>query len=103
MTGKINAVATINAEKLAEAIKTVKTAAEQMIPVWEQLAKNVRRIGNAILCDYERREAVRWATVYKPRLVYFYRHTKKRRIRKKYEKKILAWYREEVAGAWRSD
>ncbi len=29
-------------------------------------------------------------------LAYRYRHTKKKRTRKKYAKRILAWYREEV-------
>ena len=41
-------------------------------------------------------EAMRWASVYDRPLAYRYRHTKKKRTRKKYAKRILAWYREEV-------
>ena len=41
-------------------------------------------------------EAMRWASVYNRPLAYRYRHTKKKRTRKKYAKRILAWYREEV-------
>lgn len=42
------------------------------------------------------REAMRWASVYNRPLAYRYRHTKKKRTRKKYAKRILTWYREEV-------
>lgn len=36
------------------------------------------------------------ADIYRPKWAHFYRHTKKRRIRKKYMKRIVRWYREEV-------
>ena len=36
--------------------------------------------------------AVRCARAFRPGLVYRYRHTKKKRIRKKYAKRILIWY-----------
>lgn len=92
------ALAKSNAEKLAEAAATLKTALESLTPIWEELAKTVRRIGASILQGYELTEAIHWAKVYNPRLARFYLHTKKGRIRKKYAKRILAWYREEVLG-----
>lgn len=48
------------------------------------------------LAEEEPTEAMRWASVYNRPLAYRYRHTKKKRTRKKYAKRILAWYREEV-------
>lgn len=36
--------------------------------------------------------AVRCAMAFRPHLVSRYRHTKKKRIRKKYAKRILIWY-----------
>lgn len=88
----------LDPEKLAAAIATVKDAVAALAPVWEQLAKTAQKITNAILRGYEWEQAIRWAAVYNPRLVHFYRHTKKKRTRKKYAKRILAWYREEVRG-----
>jgi len=86
-------------EKLAAAMATVKDAVAAMAQVWEQLAMTIRRIAKAILRQRELEQAIIWATVCNPRLAYFYRHTKKKRIRKKYAKRILAWYLEEVLGA----
>lgn len=45
---------------------------------------------------HELETALRWASCYYRPAFNRYRHTKKKRTRKKYEKKILAWYREEV-------
>lgn len=42
-------------------------------------------------------KALRWASVGNRPLYNRYRHTKKKRIRKKYAKRILEWYRTEVA------
>lgn len=85
-------------EKLAVAVSTVKDAAAALAPVWEQMAMAIRRIANTIFRWRELEQAIKWAAVYNPRLARFYRHTKKKRIRKKYAKRILAWYREEVLG-----
>lgn len=85
-------------EKLAASISAVKAAVESLKPVWEQLAQNAQKIANAILRGYEWEQAIRWASICNPRLVHFYRHTKKKRTRKKYAKRILAWYWEEVRG-----
>ena len=57
-------------------------------------AKDAAREQRAIREAVE--EAMRWASVYNRPLAYRYRHTKKKRTRKKYAKRILAWYREEV-------
>ena len=45
--------------------------------------------------QHEMETALRWASVDNRLLYNHYRHTKKKRIRKKYAKRILAWYREE--------
>ena len=67
------------------------------MPAFEQLARSLGRFAAAIALGYELRKAIQWAEVYNLKLAHFYHHTKKRRIRKKYAKRILAWYREEVA------
>ena len=88
---------TVTAEKLAEVTKTIHAAFDALVPVFEQLARSLRRVAAAIVLGYELQKAFQWAEVYNPKLAHFYHHTKKRRIRKKYAKRILAWYREEVA------
>lgn len=85
----------ITAEKLAAATETIRTAFDTLTPAFEQLAKSLGRVAVAIARGYELQKAIRWAEVYNPKLAHFYHHTKKRRIRKKYAKRILAWYREE--------
>ena len=40
--------------------------------------------------------ALRWASVDNRKLYNRYHHTKKKRIRKKYAKRILEWYRAEI-------
>ena len=88
---------TVTAEKLAEVTETIHAAFDALVPVFEQLARSLRRVAAAIVLGYELQKAFQWAEVYNPKLAHFYHHTKKRRIRKKYAKRILAWYREEVA------
>ena len=65
-------------DKLAE-------AARAMVDAWE-----------AIRAAEEFRKALRWAEAANRPLAARYHHTKKKRIRKKYAKRILAWYREEI-------
>lgn len=43
--------------------------------------------------EIQLREAVRWAEEYNRPLAWRYHHTKKKRTRKKYAKRIVAWYR----------
>lgn len=86
---------TVTAEKLAEVTETINAAFAAIVPTFEQLARSLGRFATAIALGYELQKAIRWAEVYNPKLAHFYHHTKKRRIRKKYAKRILAWYREE--------
>ena len=51
----------------------------------------------AIRAAEEFRKALRWAEAANRPLAARYHHTKKKRIRKKYAKRILEWYRTEVA------
>ena len=46
----------------------------------------------------EMETALHWASVDNRKLYNRYQHTKKKRIRKKYTKRILEWYRAEVLG-----
>lgn len=65
----------------------------------DQLAEGARAVADAwgaIMAADEFRKAMRWAEAANKPLAYRYHHTKKKRIRKKYAKRILAWYREEV-------
>lgn len=85
-------------------------SAEQMVAVYDGvvaavmkanetlgiLAEKVRRIAQKIAAQNELKTALRWAAVYNRPLYERHQHTKKLRIRKKYEKRILAWYRTEV-------
>ena len=48
----------------------------------------------AFFCSLELAMAVHLARIFEPELVHRYRCTKKKRTRKKYEKRILAWFRE---------
>lgn len=87
---------TTTTEKLAEITEKIRTAFADLAPAFDQLAKTMQKIAAAVVRGYELQKAIRWAEVYNPKLDRTYHHTKKRRIRKKYAKRILAWYREEV-------
>ena len=66
---------------------------------YDQLAEAVRAVADAwgaIVAAEEFRKALRWAEAANKPLACRYHRTKKKRIRKKYAKRILAWYREEV-------
>lgn len=65
----------------------------------DQLAEAARAVADAwgaIMAAEEFRKALRWAEAANKPLAYRYHHTKKKRIRKKCAKRILAWYQEEV-------
>lgn len=62
----------------------------------EVFTKWIRDMAEKIQAKHEMETAMRWASVYNRPLAYRYRNTKKKRTRKKYAKRILAWYREEV-------
>ena len=56
----------------------------------------MRNIVATMVRAREMEKAIRWAEVANKPLAYRYHHTKKKRTRKKYAKRILEWYREEV-------
>lgn len=66
---------------------TIKEAATALAATWD-----------AIMAAERFNWALRWAEAYNRPLAYRYRHTKRERIRKKYRKRILSWYRAEVIG-----
>ncbi len=71
-----------------------------MEEVVEAFKKWITAVAAQIEAKHELETAMRWASCYYRPAFNRYRHTKKKRTRKKYEKKILAWYREEVLGKW---
>ena len=77
------------AEAMAEGFRAICIAIEEA-------AAAVTKIWGAIQAAEEFRKALRWAEAANRPLAARYHHTKKKRIRKKYAKRILAWYREEI-------
>lgn len=87
---------TITLEQASEAVKSLAGAWDAICVTVEEIGKRLARVWTVCRAVVEFQEAMRWASVYNRPLVYRYRHTKKKRTRKKYAKRILAWYREEV-------
>ena len=102
-----------------EVIEEIRNRTEKMIvqeeeaikSFWQELYENIcaasgvfakwiTAVAAQIEAKHELETALRWASCYYRPAFNRYRHTKKKRTRKKYEKKILAWYREEVLGKW---
>lgn len=77
------------AEAMAEGFRAICIAIEEA-------AAAVTKIWGAIQAAEEFRKALRWAEAANRPLAARYHRTKKKRIRKKYAKRILAWYREEI-------
>lgn len=77
------------AEAMAEGFRAICIAIEEA-------AAAVTKIWGAIQAAEEFRKALRWAEAVNRPLAARYHRTKKKRIRKKYAKRILAWYREEI-------
>lgn len=82
-------------------------AAMTLSQVWREVAITVDMLADEIIdwlktveaagkAAEEFKKALRWAEAYNRPLAYRYHHTKKKRTRKKYAKRILAWYREEI-------
>lgn len=91
--------------------KMIVQEAEAIKSFWQELYENIcaasgvfakwiTAVAAQIEAKHELETAMRWASCYYRPAFNRYRHTKKKRTRKKYEKKILAWYREEVLGKW---
>lgn len=77
------------AKVMAEAFRTFCVALEEA-------AAAVTKIWGAVQAAEEFRKALRWAEAANRPLAARYHRTKKKRIRKKYAKRILTWYREEI-------
>ena len=68
------------------------------IEPWHQLsADGSSKVAAEVAAQHEMKTALRWASVDNRPLYNRYRHTQKKRIRKKYAKRITEWYRTEVA------
>ncbi len=80
--------------KLGEAWAKVTMTIEAMAPAF---CRWIRKVAAEVEAKHEMETALRWASVDNRPLYNRYRHTKKKRIRKKYAKRILEWYRTEVA------
>ena len=91
----------VTAEQAAEACQTLRRAWGQLTVEVGQLAEDfcrwIRKVAAEVEAQHEMETALRWASVDNRQLYNRYRHTKKKRIRKKYAKRILEWYRTEVA------
>lgn len=86
--------ATEACRKLGEAWAKVTMTIETMAPAF---CRWIRKVAAEVEAKHEMETALRWASVDNRPLYNRYRHTKKKRIRKKYAKRILEWYRTEVA------
>lgn len=86
--------ATEACRKLGEAWAQVTMTIEAMAPAF---CRWIRKVAAEVDAQHEMETALRWASVDNRPLYNRYRHTKKKRIRKKYAKRILEWYRTEVA------
>lgn len=91
----------VTAERAAEACRKLGEAWAQATMTIEAVApafcRWIRKVAAEVAAQQEMEMALRWASVDNRPLYNRYRHTKKKRIRKKYAKRILEWYRTEVA------
>lgn len=90
----------IDPEEAARLVSSVKEAWQSILLAFEPVAEAfrawIRSIAAEVAAHEEMEKALRWASIGNRPLYNRYRHTKKKRTRKKYAKRILAWYREEV-------
>lgn len=80
----------VSAEDAAEAMATVSKVWADVSITMEVAAEGLR----AFMYSMELAMAVNPARIFEPDLAHRYIHTKKKRTRKKYEKRIMAWFRE---------
>lgn len=86
--------ATANCEELAKAIREITAG---VLTTVNSFCRWIQQVAAEVAAQQEMETALRWASVDNRLLYNRYRHTKKKRIRKKYAKRILEWYRTEVA------
>lgn len=89
---------TIDIDKASAAAKALTEAWNTFAVRLKEISKALGKTWGVIVAAEEFRKALRWAEAYNRPLANRYHHTKKKRIRKKYAKRILAWYREEILG-----
>lgn len=98
----------VSAEQETEACRKLGEACRKLGEAWAQATMTItavapafcrwiQQVTAAVEAQHEMETALRWASVDNRPLYNRYRHTKKKRIRKKYAKRILEWYRTEVA------
>ena len=80
----------VSAADAADATATASKVWADISITMEMAAERIREFFHAM----ELATAVRCAMVLEPAMAHRYLHTKKKRIRKKYEKRIMAWFRE---------
>lgn len=78
--------ATANCEELAKAIREITAG---VLTTVNSFCRWVQRVVAEVAAQQEMETALRWASVDNRPLYNRYRHTKKKRIRKKYAKRIL--------------
>ena len=79
---------------LAKAIREITAG---VLTTVNSFCRWIQQVAAEVAAQQEMETALRWASVDNRPLYNRYRHTKKKRIRKKYAKRILEWYRTEVA------
>lgn len=80
----------VSVEDAAEAMATASKVWADVSITMEVAAEGLR----AFMYSMELAMAVNTARIFEPDLARRYIHTKKKRTRKKYEKRIMAWFRE---------
>lgn len=83
---------------ITAAIDTISKVWATVSVAIEAAARTFRQTVRQLARAWEFQQAMKWATRYNRPLANRYHHTKKKRIRKKYAKRILEWYRAEVLG-----
>ena len=92
---------TVDPEKVAAVAETLRKAWGGIMASFEVAAeafgKWIQSVAAEVEAQHEMETALRWARCDNRPLYNRYTHTKKKRTRKKYAKRILEWYRTEVA------
>ena len=92
---------TMDPEKMDAAAETLRKVRDSIAISFEVAAeafgKWIQSVAAEVEAQHEMETALRWVRCYNRPLYNRYTHTKKKRTRKKYAKRILDWYRTEVA------
>lgn len=88
----------VSAAEITAAIDTMSKVWAAVAVTIEEAGRTIRQIVRQFIRAWEFQQAMKWAEAYNRPLAYRYHHTKKKRTRKKYAKRILEWYRTEVGG-----